>query len=387
MAGPLTGIKIIEIGGLGPAPFCAMVLADLGAEILRVERPGKTSSAESVAVYEDLAKWDLLSRGRLSAGVDLKHPDGVALVSRLAAGADAFIEGFRPGVAERLGIGPDVLCAANPRLVYGRMTGWGQSGPMAARAGHDIDYLALAGVLAHIGRADQPPTPPLNLVADFGGGGLLLALGICAALVERATSDQGQVVDAAMIDGAALLMAPLFGAHATGYWSDDRGTNLLDSGAPFYDCYRCSDGGFVAVGAMEPGFWNVLLIGLDLHDDLTLPDQNDQSRWPELRQRLTERFLTRTRDEWATIFEGADACVAPVLTMGEAPSHPHHVARGTFAEVNGVVQPAPAPRFSRTPATLSRPPQLAGANTEEVLAAWGIDDAERQRLRDSGAIA
>ena len=387
MTGPLTGVKIVEIGGLGPAPFCAMVLADLGAEILRVERPDKTPPAESVAVYEDLAKWDLLSRGRLSAGIDLKHPDGVALVTRLAGQADAFIEGFRPGVAERLGIGPEVLCGANPRLVYGRMTGWGQDGPMSGRAGHDIDYLALAGVLAHIGRADQPPTPPLNLVADFGGGGLLLALGICAALVERATSGEGQVVDAAMIDGAALLMAPLFGAHATGYWSDDRGTNLLDSGAPFYDCYRCSDGGFVAVGAMEPAFWRVLLIGLDLGDDATVPDQNDQGRWPELRQRLTERFLTRTRDEWATIFEGADACVAPVLTMGEAPSHPHHVARGTFAEVNGVIQPAPAPRFSRTPATLSLPPQMAGANTEEALAGWGVDDAERQALRAAGAIA
>ena len=387
MTGPLTGVKIVEIGGLGPAPFCAMVLADLGAEILRVERPDKTPPAESVAVYEDLAKWDLLSRGRRSAGIDLKHPDGVALVTRLAGQADAFIEGFRPGVAERLGIGPEVLCGANPRLVYGRMTGWGQDGPMSGRAGHDIDYLALAGVLAHIGRADQPPTPPLNLVADFGGGGLLLALGICAALVERATSGEGQVVDAAMIDGAALLMAPLFGAHATGYWSDDRGTNLLDSGAPFYDCYRCSDGGFVAVGAMEPAFWRLLLIGLDLSDDVTVPDQNDQGRWPELRQRLTERFLTRTRDEWATIFEGADACVAPVLTMGEAPSHPHHVARGTFAEVNGVIQPAPAPRFSRTPATLSLPPQMAGANTEEALAGWGVDDAERQALRAAGAIA
>lgn len=387
MSGPLSGVRIIEIGGLGPAPFAAMVLADLGAEVLRVERPDKVAPAESVAVHTDLAKWDLLSRGRLSAGIDLKHPDGVNLLTRLSSRADAFIEGFRPGVAERLGIGPDVLCGGNPRLVYGRMTGWGQEGPLSARAGHDIDYLALAGVLAHIGRAGQPPTPPLNLVADFGGGGLLLALGICAALLERSSSGQGQVVDAAMIDGAALLMAPLFGAHATGFWSDDRGTNLLDSGAPFYDCYRCADGGFVAVGAIEPAFWTLLLVGLDLDDDATMPDQNDRARWPELRQRLADRFLTRTRDDWTTIFEGADACVAPVLTMGEAPLHPHHAARGTFTEVNGVVQPAPAPRFSRTPAALSLPPQLAGGNTEEVLAAWGVDEAERRSLRDAGAIA
>ncbi len=387
MSGPLSGIRVVELGALGPAPFCAMVLADLGAEVLRVERPNKAAPADTIAVEDGLAAFDVLSRGRPSAGIDLKHPDGVALVRRMAAGADVLIEGFRPGVAERLGVGPDEVRAANPRLVYGRMTGWGRSGPLADEPGHDLNYLAVAGVLAHVGREGQPPTPPLNLVADFGGGGMLLALGICAALVERSVSGQGQVVDAAMVDGAALLMAPLFGAWGSGFWSEDRGTNLLDSGAPFYDSYRCSDGGWMSVGAIEPQFYAALLDGLGLAGDETLPDQNDTERWPELRTRLAEVFATRTRDEWTEHFRGRGACVAPVLTMGEAVEHPHNVERATFVDVAGAVQPAPAPRFSRTPGSIDRPPQRAGANTFEALEAWGVEPGEIDRLRDAGAIA
>jgi alpha-methylacyl-CoA racemase len=363
-----------------------MVLADLGAEVLRIERPDKVPAADAVAVHDGLAAYDYLSRGRLSAAVDLKHPDGAALVRRLCRKADVFVEGFRPGVAERLGLGPDVLCADNRRLVYGRMTGFGQEGPLAGEPGHDLTYLSIAGVLAHIGRAGQPPTPPLNLVADFGGGGMLLALGVCAALVERATSGEGQVVDAAMVDGAALLMAPLFGAAATGFWSDDRGTNLLDSGAPFYDCYECADGRYVAVAAIEPQFYAALLDGLGL-DAAELPDQNDQSRWPELRARLAAVFGRRPRDEWAAAFEHAGACVAPVLTMTEAMVHPHNVERQTFVEVAGAPQPAPAPRFSRTPARIDLPPQQAGANTDEVLGEWGVSSDELASLRATHAIA
>lgn len=383
--GALAGVKVIEIGGLGPAPFCAMLLADHGADVMRIERPGKVHT-EGAEVFDDLVGWDILSRGRLSAGVDLKHEEGRGLVRRLARDADVFLEGFRPGVAERLGIGPDDLCPANDRLVYGRMTGWGRSGPLADRVGHDINYVSLAGPQAHIGRAGQAPTPPLNLVGDFGGGGMLLAFGICAALVRRSVSGRGQVVDAAMVDGAALLMAPLFGAHDSGYWSDDRGTNLLDSGAPFYDCYECADGGYLSVGALEPQFFAALMTGLDLTGD-DVPDQNDRSRWPDLRRRIGERIRERPRDEWADHFSSIDACVAPVLSMGEAPDHPHHRARGTFVEVGGVRQPGPAPRFSDTPAPLPSPPQVAGANTDEVLRRWGVSDAELAELRAAGAIA
>jgi alpha-methylacyl-CoA racemase len=385
VSGPLSGIKVVELAGLGPAPFCCMVLADLGAEVLRVERPDKAPPAETIQVHDGLSAFDVLSRGRLSAGIDLKHPDGATLVRRLAGEADVLVEGFRPGVAERLGVGPDELCAANPRLVYGRMTGWGRTGPLADEPGHDITYLAVAGVLAHIGRAGQPPTPPLNLVADFGGGGMVLAMGICAALVERATSGAGQVVDAAMVDGAALLMAPLFGASGSGFWSDERGTNLLDSGAPFYDCYECADGGHVAVGAIEPQFYAALLAGLGLAEE-ALPDQNDQAGWPQVRARFEAVFLTRTRDEWAEHFDGAGACVAPVLTMSEAQDHPHNVEWGTFVEVAGTSQPRPAPRFSRSETVVQRPPQLAAANTDEALAGWGVSDDERAALRAAGAI-
>jgi alpha-methylacyl-CoA racemase len=387
VTGPLTGLRVVEIGGLGPAPFCAMVLADLGADVLRIERPDKVPLIPHDTPPEASgAAYDLLSRGRPSAAIDLKHPDGAALVRRLTGRADAFVEGFRPGVAERLGIGPDDLCGDNPRLVYGRMTGWGRLGPLADQPGHDLNYLSVAGVLAHIGRAGAPPTPPLNLVADFGGGGLLLALGICAAIVERTGSGRGQVVDAAMIDGAALLMAPIFGASESGFWSDRRGTNLLDSGAPFYDCYECADGGYVAVAAIEPQFYAALLAGLDLAD-AGLPDQHDQPGWPVLRDRFAAAFRARRRDEWSDHFATRGACVTPVLTMGEAARHPHPAAWGTFTEVAGVRQPAPAPRFSRTPARVDRAPSPPGGDTAEALAAWGIAPEEIERLAAAGVVA
>ncbi len=367
MAGPLGGIRVIELAGLGPAPFAAMVLADLGADVLRIDRPPATPPGD-----RRVNPWDVLNRNRSGVAVDLRSDDGTELVRDLAAAADVLIEGFRPGVAERLGVGPDELRSANPRLVYGRMTGWGQEGPLAPRAGHDLTYLALSGVLAHVGRSGQPPTPPLNLVADFGGGGMLLAMGVLAALVERSVSGQGQVVDAAMVDGSALLMAPLFGAWSSGFWSVERGTNLLDSGAPFYDVYECSDGGWLAVAAIEPQFYAQLLEGLGLAGDESLPDQNDSSRWPELHDRIATVIATRGRDEWAALFDGVDACVAPVLTMGEAPSHPHAVARAAFADVEGVPQPAPAPRFDRTPAAAPTA-AVEGADAADLLVAWGID--------------
>lgn len=381
--GPLSGVRVVELAGLGPAPFAAMVLADLGADVLRVDRPRRTpiapgatppsgSQASEAGDHGAIGApnpWDVLNRNRLGIAVDLRDPDGAAFVRSLAADADVFIEGNRPGVTERLGLGPDDLIGVNPRLVYARMTGWGQDGPMADRAGHDLGYLALAGVLAHIGRAHQPPTPPLNLVADFGGGGMLLVIGILAALVERSVSGSGQVIDAAMVDGAALLMGPLFGAWASGFWSAERGTNLLDSGAPFYDCYRCSDDRWIAVAAVEPQFFSELLTGLGL-DPRELPDQHDRTRWPELRARIATVVATRTRDEWEVVFAGSDACVAPVLTMGEAPTHPHAVARGGFVDVAGVAQPAAAPRFSRTP---PGPPSVAreGSDPLWVLGEWG----------------
>lgn len=385
--GPLAGLRVVELGGLGPAPFAAMVLADLGAEVLRVERPdpGHLVPGDRRADLAGAANpWDVLGRNRTGVGVDLRSAAGAALVRRLAGRADVVVEGFRPGVAERFGLGPEDLRSDHPGLVYGRMTGWGQEGPWAQRAGHDLDYLAAAGVLAHVGRAGAPPTPPLNLVADFGGGGMLLVVGVLAALVERAASGLGQVVDAAMVDGAALLMGPLFGAAASGYWSDERGTNLLDSGAPFYDCYRCADGGWVAVAAIEPAFYAELLDVLGLAGDDTLPAQHDRDRWPELRARLAAAFAARPRDEWAAAFSGRDACVEPVLTMGEAPLHPHAVARGAFVDVGGVPQPAPAPRFSRTAPPEVRPARTGG-DPAAVLAGWGVDAAEVDALRDRGA--
>jgi alpha-methylacyl-CoA racemase len=388
VSGPLDGVRVVELAGLGPAPFAAMVLADLGADVVRIDRPAGTPlvpDADRPELADTANPYDVLQRNRPGVRVDLRHRDGGALVRDLAGHADVVVEGYRPGVAERLGVGPDDLCPANPRLVYGRMTGWGQDGPMAARAGHDVTYLAAAGVLAHIGRAGQPPTPPLNLVADFGGGGMLLVVGVLAALVERSVSGRGQVVDAAMVDGAALLMGALFGAHASGFWSDERGTNLVDSGAPFYDCYACADGGWVAVGAIEDAFYAELLDGLGLAGDPSVPPRHDRDRWPELRERFVAAFAARTRDEWSDVFAGRDACVEPVLTMGEAPAHPHAVARGAFVRLGDVEQPAAAPRFSRTP---PGPPQPAHTHDDAlaVLAPWGVGATRVEELRSAGVL-
>jgi alpha-methylacyl-CoA racemase len=378
--GPLAGLRIVEIAGIGPGPFCAMVLADLGADVISVDRLPLGAPAPGGAAF------DLLRRGRRSVAVDLKHDQGAEVVLRLVEAAHALLEGFRPGVAERLGIGPAECLARNPRLVYGRMTGWGQYGPLAQSAGHDLTYAAVAGALAHIGRKDQLPTPPLNLVADFGGGGMLLALGLLAGMLHAQRTGQGQVIDAAMVDGTALLMAPFFGAGAMGFWSDERGTNLLDSGAPFYDVYRCADGAEIAVGALEPQFYAALLdvVGLD---PATLPAQGDPAGWPELRRRLTEAFASEPREHWLGRAEGRDACLAPVLTMREAAGHPHLRARGTIVDVDGVPNPAPAPRFSATPAALDRPPARAGEHTDEVLADAGFGDGEVAALRAAGAIS
>ncbi|WP_229069928.1 CaiB/BaiF CoA-transferase family protein [Actinoplanes sp. DH11] len=357
--GPLHGTRVVELAGLAPGPFGCMMLADLGAEVVLVERPGGSGPLVPPA--------GPLQRNRRVVRLDLKSEAGLGDLLRLAAQADVLVEGFRPGVAERLGFGPARCAEINPRLVYGRMTGWGQDGPLAAAAGHDIDYLAVAGALEPLGRPGRPPHAPINLLADFAGGGMLLAVGVLAALLERERSGLGQVVDAAMVDGSALLTTFLHGMMAAGMWPGGRGENLLDGGAPFYDTYRASDGGHLAVGALEPQFYAALLRGLDL-DAGTLPDQLDRSGWPELRRIFTERFATRTRDAWAAVFAGLDACVSPVLSPAEAPDHPHNRARGTFVEVNGLRQPAPAPRFGRTPA--STPAAAEATTVTEVLAGW-----------------
>jgi len=357
-----------------------MMLADMGAEVLRVDR------AQSVADEPPgRPSLDLLARGRRSIGVDLKHPQGVETVLRLVERADAIFEGFRPGVMERLGLGPDVCLARNPALVYGRMTGWGQDGPLAHAAGHDINYIALAGVLEHIGRAGEAPVPPLNLVGDFGGGGMLLAFGMVCALVERQRSGRGQVVDAAMVDGSAVLMAIFHGAMLAGWWKE-RGTNLLDTGAPFYDVYETKDGRYVSIGSIEPQFYAELIRRAGLEGE-ALPKQMDRAQWPALRERFRALFLTRTRDEWTRLLEGSDVCFAPVLSMSEAREHPHNRARGTFVEVEGSPQPGPAPRFSRTPVQIERPPPHAGQHTGEALADWGFGADEVRRLREAKAIA
>ena len=381
MAGPLTGIRIVEIAGIGPGPFCAMMLADLGADVIRVDRAERARAPRLPG-----PNLDLLNRGRRSIAVDLKLPAGIELVLRLVERADALIEGFRPGVMERLGLGPQVCLARNPRLVYGRMTGWGQDGPLAKAAGHDINYIALSGALHAIGRTDSPPPPPLNLVGDFGGGGLLLAYGIACALVERSRSGRGQVVDAAMVDGAAALMAIIYGAHAAGWWRDERQANMLDGGAHFYDSYETKDGKYVSIGSIEPQFYEQLLALTGLRDE-ELPKQMDRSGWQPMKKRLAEIFRSRTRDEWCRIMEGTDVCFAPVLSLAEAPEHPHNRARGTFVEVEGVRQPGPAPRFSRTPGAIERPPAHAGEHTDEALSDWGFAADELARLREAGAIA
>jgi alpha-methylacyl-CoA racemase len=383
MSGPLSGIRVVEIGGIGPGPFCAMLLADLGADVLRVDR---VAGGGLVGPSDDHTT-ELLNRGRRSIAVDLKHPDGPEVVLSLAEQADVLMEGFRPGVTERLGIGPDACVARNPKLVYGRMTGYGQDGPMAQAVGHDLNYVAQSGVLSMIGRHGQPPTPPLSLVGDFGGGGMVLALGICAALVERQASGRGQVIDAAMVEGAALLATPFFGYVQNGSWSTERGTNIVDSGAPFYDVYETSDGRWLSVGAMEPQFYGALLSLLGLDGDPDLPDQHDRAAWPAMKERFAAIIATRTRDEWCAAAAGVEACVAPVLGPDEVEQDPHNAARGTFVRHEGLMQPAPAPRFSRTPTALGLRPPLPGEHTTEALADWGLAPDRVAALREAGAIA
>ncbi len=380
MSGPLSGVKVVEIAGIGPGPFAAMMLADMGADVVRVDR------AQAVTGNFDRQNLEILNRGRRSIGVDLKNPDGVETVMKLVDQADALIEGFRPGVADRLGIGPDACLARNPKLVYGRMTGWGQDGPYAQAAGHDINYIALAGALGHFGRAGAKPTPPINLVGDFGGGGMLMAFGVACALVESARSGQGQVIDAAMVDGAAALMAMVWGFQALGIWGP-AGTNVLDTGAPFYDTYETSDGKFISLGSLEPQFYAELVTRLGLTDELELAGQMNQTTWADQREKFTALFLTKTRDDWCEVLEMTDVCFAPVLTMTEAAEHPHLKARNTIVEDHGVMQPAPAPRFSRTPGSIQRPPAWPGQHTDELLADWGFGADEISSLRASGAVA
>ncbi len=380
MSGPLESVKVIELAGIGPGPYTCMLLADAGADVIRIDRPTGTRASPS-----DGPHWDILNRSRRSAAVNLQNPEGVALVLDLVRDADALVEGWRPGVAERLGVGPDDCSERNPRLVYGRMTGWGQDGPLAKTAGHDIDYIALSGALWSVGRAEDRPVPPLNLVGDFGGGGMLLAFGLVCAILEARKSGKGQVVDAAMVDGAASLMTMTFAFHQLGWWQEQRGVNILDTGAHFYEVYETKDAKWFAIGAIEAQFYAELLkvVGLDGED---LPAQMDRGSWPEMKERFAAVFRTKTRDEWAELFAGTDACGAPVLSPWEAHHHPHNAARDTFVEVAGVVQPGPVPRFSRTEAGISRPPPVAGQDTEEVLSAWGIDGDRVKRLREAGAI-
>lgn len=379
MAGPLSGIKIIELAGIGPSPYACMLLADAGADILRFER---TSGA---MVPEGMPNWDLLNRSRRSVGIDLKNPDAVSLLLELVAEADVVIEGFRPGVAERLGVGPEACLAANPAVVYGRMTGWGQDGVLADRAGHDINYIAISGALWPMGRSGDIPVPPLNLVGDFGGGGMMLAFGVTSALLSARTTGVGQVVDAAMTDGSASLMTMVHAFKTAGLWEEERGANMLDTGAHFYEVYETKDAKFMSVGAIERKFYAELMAGLGL-DPTNFPDQMDRSGWADMKRVFAERFATKTRDEWTAIFEGVDACTLPVLSPFEAPDHPHNVARGTFVEVAGVVQPGPAPRFSVTPSEISKPPSNAGADTDEALASWGVPADRIAELRAAGAV-
>jgi alpha-methylacyl-CoA racemase len=379
--GPLSGIKIVELAGIGPGPFAGMLLSDMGADIVRIDRAQQVNPA----VFER-PNLEAMYRGRRSIGVDLKKPEGVELVLRLVEQADALFEGYRPGVTERLGLGPDACLARNPRLVYARMTGWGQDGPMAQAAGHDINYIALAGALAHFGRAGGKPTPPINLVGDFGGGGMFMAFGIVCGILEAQRSGKGQVIDVAMVDGTAVLMTMMWGLKALGFWDERLGVNVLDTGAPFYDTYETADGKFVSLGSLEPQFYAELLarLGLDQED---LPAQMDRTGWDRLRERFTELFKSKTRAEWDEVLGGTDACYAPVLTMSEAAEHEHIRARGTIVERDGVQQPAPAPRFSRTPGEISRPAPWPGQHTDEALADWGVDAGEIAKLRETGAIA
>jgi alpha-methylacyl-CoA racemase len=382
MSGPLSGYRVIEIAGIGPGPFAAMMLADMGADVLRVDRAQSVRGPAPATPPKDVSL-----RGRRSVALDLKHPDGVATLLDLVEHADALIEGFRPGVMERLGIGPEECLARNPKLVFGRMTGWGQEGPYAQAAGHDINYIALGGALAHIGRAGEAPVPPINLVGDFGGGGMFLAYGVVCGLLEAQRSGHGQVVDAAMVDGAATLMTMFWSMSQAGIWNQDaRGTNLIDTGSHFYDVYRCADGEYVSIGSIEPQFYAELMRLTGLEGDAEFAGQMDASRWPALKARLTDVFASKTRAEWCALMEHTDVCFAPVLTMREAAEHPHNVARSLIVERHGVKQPAPAPRFSRTTPELSRPPAHAGQHTREALEEWGIPKDRIDALVEDGAV-
>ena len=376
--GPLAGLKVLEFEAIGPGPFCGMMLADMGADVLLVDRP------DDPGLGLGRERWsDVMLRGRRSATLDLKSKSGVEAALELAGRADAIVEGFRPGVMERLGLGPEALLQKNPRLVYGRMTGWGQDGPLGPRAGHDINYIALSGVLHAIGRAGGAPVPPLNLVGDFGGGGMLLAFGIACALVEAQRAGKGQVVDAAMVDGASLLATMFSGMLAAGRWSETRGENVLDTGAPWYDVYETKDGKYVAIGSIEPKFYEELLVRLGLQDH-DLPAQHDRKGWPALRKMFSEMFLEKSRDEWCNVFEGSDACFAPVLTFSEARTHPHNAARRNSVTIGRVEQPAPAPRFSRTPGAVRRAPPERGEGGRQALLDWGFSESEISVLKQQG---
>ena len=374
--GPLTGIRVVEMAGIGPGPFTAMMLSDLGAEVIRVDRLSHKGIGH---------RANVLNRGRKSIALDLKNPRGVETTLRLIEQADVVLEGFRPGVMERLGLGPEKCLSVNPRLIFGRMTGWGQTGPLSQAAGHDINYISIAGALGAMGYADRPPAPPLNLVGDFGGGAMYLLTGILAALVERATSEQGQIIDAAMSDGTASLLSPFFGLMAMNMWTTDRFSNRLDGGAFYYGSYECSDGRYISIGSLEPQFYALLLEKAEITDP-EFQEQLDEAAWPAKREKLTQLFKTKTRQQWCDIMEGTDVCFAPVLDLKEAPNHPHNIDRKTFVERDGVVQPAPAPRFSRTQGEIQGPAAMAGEHTREVLSAWNFSDQEIGELQAARAI-
>ncbi len=388
-SGPLVGVKVVELAGIGPAPFCAMMLSDMGAEVIRVDRASavpeqSADQSSSDQTNSDQPSPDPLNRGRRSVAVDLKQPAGVEAVLRLAQSADILLEGFRPGVAERLGVGPQVCLEKNPKLVYGRMTGWGQSGPYASAAGHDINYIALSGALGTVGAAGGPPVPAVNYLGDFGGGGLLLAFGLVCALMSARQTGEGQVVDAAMVDGSALLATMVYGMHSLGVWGQ-RGENLLDGGAFYYGVYECADGEYVSIGSLEPQFYQEL-IRLTGADETKLPAQGDSAAWPEARRHLEEIFLSKTRAQWCEIMEGSDVCFAPVLSLDEAPRHPHNVSRGSFMQLGDLTLPAPAPRFSLTPPGVQRPAPHPGQHSRQVLSDWGFSDAEFEELRAQGVV-
>ena len=385
--GPLAGVKIVELAGIGPGPFCAMLLADMGAEVVRVDRAASVGHDDSRVGGPpgEEYRFNLLARGRRNIAVDLKNRDGVAAVLRLIDQADGLIEGFRPGVMERLGLGPDLCLARNPRLVYGRMTGWGQDGPIAHIAGHDINYIALSGVLSTIGEKDGPPVPPLNLVGDFGGGALYLAMGVLAGIISARATGKGQIVDCSMVEGSASLMTMMYAALASGAWTEKRGHNRTDGGAHYYHVYECKDGEHVAIGSIEPQFYALLLQHTGLAPD-DVPVQTDRSTWPDMQARMAAIFKRKTRAEWVDIMQDTDICFAPVLSMSEALEHPHNRHRDSFVEIDGIRQPAPAPRFSGTPTRVPMPPPRIGENTDAILRDWGFSPGEIAALHDNGAV-